>query len=268
MSDPLERLGKILALADNGSTEEERDSALRAAEEMAAALGVELAVARARHAERSRRETPVKGRFKVGDERSRYNAYLVELFCAIAGPHDVLVTVGWRNLYVFTYGLPSDQAIVEALYGVAAVRMTADADAALRRGLQKTAGYYGEPVDGRVYRAHFYRGYKSQLQTRLWRARHAAIRNAPAAGPGQAGTDIVLRDKAQEVREFYQDETRHLGLGTWKPPQRDDYVRDAVDQGAASAAATDLQLDPKIGGSTAPELSAQAAGDDHDNRMD
>jgi len=250
MSDALEKLGKILALADNGMTEGERDRALQVAEEMAAALGVDLAVARARHADRSRRESAVKRQVRIGDERSRYNAYLVQLFVSIAEPHDVIVTVGWRNLYVFGYGLPSDLAIVEALYGVAAVRMVADADAALRRGLQKTAGWYGSPVDGRVYRAHFYDGYRSKLQTRLWEARHKAIRNATVGSSGDPGTALVLRDKAKEVREFYEAATHHWSRrGTWKPPRRDDYVRDAVEQGAGSAAATDLQLEGRVGAS-------------------
>jgi hypothetical protein len=265
MSDPLDRLGRILALADNdGATEDERAQAMRAAEEMAAVLGVELAVARAGHADRSRRETPVKRQLKVGSERSRTNAYMVELFCAVAEPHDIIVTVGWRDIYVYGYGLPSDLAIAEALYGVAAVRMVADADAALRRGLQKTAGRHGTPVDGRAYRAHFYEGYRSGMLTRLWRARHAAIQAAPAGEAGQPGTDIVLRDKAREVREFYDAQARHwTRRGTWKPPQRDDYVRDAVQQGEASAAATNLQLDPGIGTGRRP-AGLPAAGEDRD----
>ncbi len=263
MSKTLDRLGKILALADSGATEEERSHALRMAEDMAATLGVELAVARAHHASKTERETPQKRRVVVGNERSRYNAYLVELYCAIAGPHDVVVTVGWRNLHVVAFGLPSDLDIVEALFAVCAVAMVTDADHTLRRGEHKTAGMHGQPVDGRVYRAHFYRGFHSQLQTRLWDARTTAIRNSTGAGDeAGAGTDLVLREKAAEVHDFYKEQTKHLGrIGTWRPPQRNESVHEAVRRGAEAAARTNLANSSEVAGHRREQLAAaQATG--------
>lgn len=256
-SRALDRLGNILAVADNGATEGERDDALRKAEQMAAVIGVELSVARAHHADKAKRETPEKRTFKVGDERSRYNAYLVELFGAIAGPHDVIVTVGSRNIFVFGYGLPSDLDIVHTLYGVAAVKMVTDANAALRRGEQRTAGRYGRSVDGRVYRAHFYQGFRSQLQTRLWEARRHAISADTSSATGQPGAALVLRDKAREVEEYYEDDAKHWSRrSTWKAPQRQDYVADAVRSGADSAARTDLVLTGQVGSARRSQLTA------------
>lgn len=242
----LDKLGKILALADGGATEEERDAFMRKAEELAAVLGVELAVARAAHADKSKREEPERRMVKVGNERSRYNAYMVELFIACAYPHDVRVTIGWRNIMCHGYGLPSDLAIVEAMFGVTAIQMVTDADKAIKAGAQRTADY-GYPVDGRIYRANFYKGFISALESRLWRARESAIINNDREA-GSTGTALVLRDKAKEVYDFYTESTKHISRrGGWQAPERDDYIATAVRQGSASAHATDLSLTNKVG---------------------
>lgn len=250
MSANLDKLGKILALADEGSTPEERDAFMQKAEELAAVLGVELALARAHHANKSKREVPIKRTIKVGNERSKKNDYLVQLFITIAHPHDIKVTIGYRNIYVNAYGLPSDIDIVEALFGMSVIKMIRDADQAVKIDkLQLTAGRYGGPVDGRIYRSHFYDGFRSQLASRLWTARRDAIRaNGGDTEAGDTGTDIILRDKAKEVEEFYEEDLKHWSrrTGSWKGPSTNGYIPDAIERGSKSASNMDLNLSPKI----------------------
>lgn len=247
----LEVLGKILAKAEGTDNAEEREIFMSKAQEIAATLGVELAMARAKHADKSKREEPIRKTIKVGNERSKKNDYFVKLFHAIAQPHDVRITIGYKNLYCTAYGLPSDISIVEALFAMSAVQMMSDANDAIAQGVQKTAGRWGEPVDGRVYRAHFYEGFISRLTNRLWLARRDAIRATGGKSEGASTlTQLVLRDKAKDVDNFYNEQNKHWAItGTtkyWEPPSRNDYVASAVIRGEQSATNLDLNLDPKV----------------------
>lgn len=272
----MDRLAKILAKAENTDSPEEAQVYLDAALQRAALLGVNLEMARAHARNKTKRETPEERRFTVGDLSSRYNAYLVQLFTDIAYVHDVRCTIGGKNVYVWGYGLPSDLAIVEALFGVASIQMVNDATAALRRGEQRkvgggymrrnpNTGYYDwvSGVDGRIYRASFYKGYIERLNTRLWNARNRAVRQTDQreqeAGRS-GGTELVLRTKKQEVDDFYDQKHAHLKLKDFKNPlekEPDNYAGalNAESHGASSAQVTDISLAMKVGAQKREALS-------------
>lgn len=252
----MDTLAKILAQAENTDNEAEAEAFMAQAERRAAVMGVTLDMARA-HSQSKEFQTPVERQFEVGSWNGRYNAYMVKLFLAIAHPHDVRVSISGRNVYCFGTGFPSDLDIVGALFEVAAHRMVADANAALKRGEQKKA-YNGVGVDGRVWRAHFYDGYISTLAARLWSERAKAIKEwemtkqegqSPYMNEmeGSQSTALVMSNKKDKVEEAYRAANPHFfhedgssRTKGWQAPEREDYVGSARRAGSSSAQETNL----------------------------
>lgn len=252
MSKALDRLSKLIAQADRASTEEERQTYLEKAQEMSAAIGVELAVARAHHASK-RREEPVDNfKVQVNDWSAKpiHRKAMMDLFLAIARAHDVRCLIGGLEYQAFCFGLPSDIELVEKLYGVLSLQMVREADAAIKRGDQKKGAYQ---IDGRVYRRHFYEGFIHRVSGRLHEARREEIRRLDAearqAGVASADTGLVLRDKKKEIEDFYQEKISHMKLGRGYGGLSDensklggDWTGRATTHGAQAADRADLGL--------------------------
>jgi hypothetical protein len=217
MSKSLDRLSKLIAQADNAGTDDERKTFMKAATKMSAVIGVELSVARAHHAAK-RRELPVKD-FKVQvnswSAKPLHRKAMMDLFLAIARVHDVKCLIGHDQYYAFCFGLPSDIELTEKLYGVLSLQMVREADTAIKRGDQKQGVY---PVDGRIYRRYFYEGFINRVAGRLWRARQEEVERldeqAAEAGVADSNTGLVLRNKAQEISDFFEEEVKHMKLSS------------------------------------------------------
>ena len=240
----LDTVSKVLAKAeDPAATEEERELYFQKAAELASAIGIDLAIARAHKIKNEKREAPEKRAFKVGSSGAKNNGYMVQLFLEIAEPHDVRCMIGQGNTWVFGYGFPSDLDIVDALYGVAVIHMVNSATTALKRGDHKDASGLSI-VDGRIWRAEFYEGFTSRLSSRLWQAHHEAKK--AVEGTSSTGVDLVLRSKRREVEEFLDKANEHRRhIGSWSPPERNSWVGEARDAGRHSA--TNLNLNPDAG---------------------
>lgn len=240
----LDTISKVLGKAEDPRIpEEERQLYFEKAQELAAAVGIDLAIARAHKVKNEKREEPEKRNFKVGSYGAKNNGYMVELFLRIAAPHDVECMIGGSNTWVFGYGFPSDLDIVNALYGVAVIHMVNSATTALKRGVHKDASGLST-VDGRIWRAEFYEGFIARLSSRLWQAHHEAKK--AVEGTDSTGVELVLRDKRQEVKEFLDKENEHRHhIGSWSPPERSNWSGEAREAGRHSA--TNLNLNPDAG---------------------
>jgi hypothetical protein len=273
----MDTLAKILAKAENTDNEAEYEAFMARAVQMSAAMGIELDLARAHQASKYT-QAPEERQYEVGAWNSRYNGWMVKLFLAIAAAHDLRCTISGSNIYVWGMGYPADHEIVNALYSIASVRMVSDADKALKRGDHKAeyTRYDGEKVkysrvDGRVWRANFYKGYIATLQARLWAEKSKAQAEAEEArkkAKEEAGefespffedeTDsvaMVLAEKADQVEDafkqkhshwYHPDGTFKKNVPTFGGPTTSLTAYDAQSAGSTSARNTDLHTSKKV----------------------
>lgn len=255
MSKTLDRLAKVLAQADGAANEAERDAYMEKAMVLSAASGIELAVARAHQADKEKREEPEQRAITVNDySRARARDYFMKLFSAIVEVNDCKLLIGYKSYKGFALGFPSDIDVIEALYATLSVQMEADADAAIKRGQnvetverwdQATLSYIevAEKIDGRIWRREFYDGFIARVNSRLWAAKRAARQEA-GADDESSSTAVVLRDKSQEVDDFYDKETAGWRrMGTWEPSSTSGYSRGAREAGHAAGARASLGRD-------------------------
>jgi hypothetical protein len=237
VSKALDLISKLLAQAEGASTEHERDAFNEKAQSLATQIGIELEIARRHQKERNRRETPVQEAIKIGDRGAKNLALFVELFDSIGRQNDVKINVAMTSTYVYAFGFPSDIEVVQALYGSLLLQMTSAADEALKAGKHKepeamffSKTYpYAKRSDGRVYRSSFYKGFTSEISTRLRRARQQAeaakvsvakddfFGNEGEVDSGEVVETtgaLVLAKKKEEVDSYYKETSN--ARGSWK----------------------------------------------------
>jgi hypothetical protein len=207
----LDKIGKLLAQAEGTDNEHEAEAFVSRAQELATSYAVDLELARAR--QQARRLKAVEEAFEqrrlvIGDRGKRGNRQLVFLYLAVAQANDVMVNVATDSTFVLGFGYPADLDVVEQLWASLATQMASAASRRLR------AGEHGR-VAAISWRLSFYEGYVHAVQTRLTQARERA-REAEATGA------LVLRDKADRVRAFHDQESQ--ARGTWRGGRTDRQV--------------------------------------------
>jgi hypothetical protein len=232
----VDRVAKLLAQAEGTDNEHEAAAFVERAQQLATAYSVDLERARARQRARHERggeEPLVQERVEVGPRGRRGNRHRVLLYSVVARVNDVLVNVARDSTYVLGFGARADLEVVERLWASLAVQMAAAAQRRIDAGEHSRRF-----VAAQTWRLSFYDGYVSELGTRLSAAREravAAVEQAP--GPvGEPSAALVLREKADRVREFYA--TASSARGTWRGPWSG---RSAVDPRATEAGRTDAR---------------------------
>ncbi len=225
----LDRIAALLAKAERSDNPYEAEAYLAKAQALATQASVDLAVARALTARREAREQPVSITITIGERGKRANTHLVSLFVVVGQCNSLQVDIAHNSTYVIAYGMPSDIALVEALFGSLATQMTSSAGTWLSLGEWKGDTYVTR--DGRrkshtaqTARAAFYRAFIDRMGDRLQEAREQVLADAehqvvtlPEETPG--GTSLattgalVLRGKEAEVRSFYR--TSSTARGRW-----------------------------------------------------
>jgi hypothetical protein len=269
----IDRIAKLLALAEQAGTPEEAETAFAKAQELASRHSIDLELARVKAAP-GVREKPVKRTITMGTRGKRVNASLVALFDTIGRSNDVRVLVAQDSTYVVAHGIPSDIDQTEAIWASVAPTMVRFGDAHVR---DKDAAWRSEwdtvwdpseytyvkkAVSGQGARRSFYDGFISKIGTRLSIARAAQIKDADARHfhdvPAEAadvpnnlpiGTALVLKDKAAEVEEFmYGEFKRQHGRkpGSWKGG-RSNGTSSHSSHNAGSAAANNAALGNRRG---------------------
>ncbi|MCU1591004.1 MAG: hypothetical protein JWP11_2260 [Frankiales bacterium] len=214
MSDRLvDRVGKLLAQAEGTDNEHEAAAFVERAQQLATEHAVDLELARARQRERQHRgggEPMAQERLQVGQRGRRGNRHRVLLYTVVAHANDLLVNVAGDSTYVLGFGHRTDLEVVERLWTSLAVQMTAAAQRRMDSGEHRTAH-----VSGLSWRLSFYDGFIDAVGERLQGAREAAIAQArPTAPAGEPSAALVLREKAQRVKSFY--ESASDARGSWR----------------------------------------------------
>jgi hypothetical protein len=235
----VDRVGKLLAQAEGTDNEHEAAAFVERAQQLATEHAVDLELARARQRDRQHRgggEPLIQERLQVGERGRRGNRHRVLLYTVVAGANDVLVNVAHDSTYVLGFGHRSDLEVVERLWSSLAVQMAAAAQRRMDAGEHRTAR-----VSGLSWRLSFYDGFIDAVGGRLQRARAAAIaQTTPAQSTGEPSAALVLRQKGERVKSFYDtaSDARGSWRGAWSGRTRSS--GSAVASGRADGARADL----------------------------
>lgn len=228
----LARIGALLRQAEGTDNEHEAETFTEAAQRLATAASIDLAVARAHQRGRERaRATPEQRTVRIGEAGRRGLRTFVELFVAIARSNDVRCDIASNSTFVFAYGFAEDIDACEALYASLVIQMVRASDAYIRSGAYKSETVQQlyedrrtrrrwvetKPVAGVTARINFQSAFAARIGARLAEARAAETQEH--AKRNEPGTAVALRDKEIELVSFYEAESTARGAGA-VPPRR------------------------------------------------
>ena len=255
----LTKLAALLRQAESTDNEHEAEAFMQAAQRLATATSIDLAVARAHSARKERRASPIARRIEIGPPGKRALRTYVQLFLAIARANDLTCDLAGNSTYVIAYGFETDIDVCEALYASLVVQMVRASDSYLRSGAYRREANHVEergrdgrwrtvrkPVHGITARISFQTAFATRIGERLTAAREqttaAMLRAAPAdagAASGSSGTALVLQEKALEISDFYARTSTARGSWTgWQGTGRSSTLAQRAGRRAADAART------------------------------
>lgn len=222
------RIGALLRQAEGTDNEHEAQAFTEAAQRLATAASIDLAVARAHERGTARaQDTPTQRTVRIGDPGKRGLRTYVELFSAIARSNDVRCDVAANSTFVFAYGFAEDIDACEALYASLVVQMVRASDSYIKSGAYRRETVERQVVDRRTGRSwleskpvaavtariNFQTAFASRIGVRLSEARTETTAQRTRADAG-AGTALALRDKELELADFYRASS--TARGRWR----------------------------------------------------
>ena len=203
----LARIAALLRQAEGTDNVHEADAFLAAAQRLATATSIDLAVARAHTAARSAAVTPVQRTISIGEAGTRGLRTYVQLFVVIASANDVRCDVANNSTFVYAYGFGEDIDATHALYAGLVVQMVRASDAYISSGAHR-------PTPTITARLNFQLAFGARVGQRLAEARDEA-RSAAEQDRGRApGTALALRIKEIELHDYYRGASK--ARGRWR----------------------------------------------------
>ena len=133
----LTRIGGLLRQAEGTENEHEAEAFMAAAQRLATAASIDLALARAHDPAARKATAPITRQITVGKAGKRGLRTYVQLFVQIAQANDVTCDVASNSTFVIAYGFETDIDTCEALYTSLVIQMVAASDAYLKSGAYK-----------------------------------------------------------------------------------------------------------------------------------
>ncbi|HME48675.1 DUF2786 domain-containing protein [Mycobacterium sp.] len=202
----LARIAALLRQAEGTDNAHEAEAFMAAAQRLATATSIDLAVARSHAATRTKAQTPVQRTITIGAAGTKGLRTYVQLFALVAAANDVRVDVASNSAFVYAYGFAEDIDATHALYASLVMQMVRASEAYLTSGAHR-------PTPTITARLNFQLAFGARIGQRLAEARAEAQREAKDERRGRPGTAIALRDKEIELHDFYRHESR--ARGTW-----------------------------------------------------
>jgi hypothetical protein len=212
----IEKIAKLLALAENAGTQEEAELAMSRAQHLATIHSIDIARLRAAEPD-IRRSKPTMKFVKIGPRRKHSNAPMIELLWSIAQNNTIRMTMRHDNTGCTMYGMPEDLETTELMFNALAIQMVTAGERYLatdewrHESMWSEARYAYIPMTKQSARKGFYEGFTSTISERLFAANRKATQEATVAEPG---TELVLRNKKDEVKDYFESQTGRLGR--WK----------------------------------------------------
>jgi hypothetical protein len=203
----LARIAALLRQAEGTDNAHEAEAFMSAAQRLATATSIDLAVARSHSAKREAAQTPAQRTVTIGDAGTKGLRTYVQLFAVIAAANDVRCDVASNSAFVYAYGFAEDLDATHALYASLVVQMVRACDLYLGTGAHR-------PTPTITARLNFQLAFGARVGQRLARARDEAQQEAKKDKARAPGTAVALRDKEIELRDHYRSESK--ARGTWQ----------------------------------------------------
>ncbi|SEH56683.1 Protein of unknown function [Mycolicibacterium rutilum] len=201
----LARIAALLRQAEGTDNPHEADAFMAAAQRLATATSIDLAVARSHSDQRTKAQMPVQRTITIGNAGTRGLRTYVQLFTVIAHANDVKCDVASNSTFVYAYGFAEDIDASHALYASLVMQMVRASEAYIASGAHR-------PTPTITARINFQLAFGARIGQRLAQAREEARQEA--TDNSRPGTAIALRDKDLELRDFYRETSE--ARGTWR----------------------------------------------------
>ena len=202
----LARIAALLRQAEGTDNAHEAEAFMAAAQRLATATSIDLAVARSHADQRTKAQTPVQRTITIGDPGKRGLRTYVQLFTVIAHANDVKCDIASNSTFVYAYGFAEDIDASHALYASLVTQMVKASEAYISSGSHR-------PTPTVTARINFQLAFGARIGRRLAEAREQARHEATKSKTREPGTAIALRDKDIELKSFYRQTSR--ARGTW-----------------------------------------------------
>ncbi|WP_319447565.1 MULTISPECIES: DUF2786 domain-containing protein [unclassified Mycobacterium] len=203
----LARIAALLRQAENTDNVHEAETFMAAAQRLATTTSIDLAVARAHSATRSKAQAPTQRTITIGNAGARGLRTYVQLFAVIAAANDVKCDVASNSTFVYAYGFAEDIDATHALYAGLVVQMVKASDSYLATGAHR-------PTPTITARLNFQLAFGARVGQRLWEARDDAKREVARQPERSTGTALALRNKDLELKSYYREASK--ARGTWR----------------------------------------------------
>jgi hypothetical protein len=203
----LARIAALLRQAEGTDNVYEADAFMAAAQRLATATSIDLAVARSHAAQRSASQRPVQRTVTIGAAGTKGLRTYVQLFVVVAAANDVRCDVASNSTFVYAYGFGEDIDASHALYASLVIQMVRASDTYIGSGAHR-------PTPTITARLNFQLAFGARVGQRLAEARDQARHQATQHQHRAPGTEVALRNKEIELRDHYRDASR--ARGTWR----------------------------------------------------
>src|SRR6478672_8611099 len=184
----LARIAALLRQAEGTDNSHEAEAFMAAAQRLATATSIDLAVARSHADKRTPVQTPSQRTVTIGAAGTRGLRTYVQLFVVIASANDVRCDVASNSTFVYAYGFAEDIDATHALYASLVVQMVKASDVYLSTGDHR-------PTPTITARLNFQLAFGARVGQRLDEAREQAKQEVARQPEARPGTAIALRNK-------------------------------------------------------------------------
>lgn len=203
----LARIAALLRQAEGTDNVHEAEAFMAAAQRLATATSIDLAVARSHSEQRTKAQTPVQRTITIGEAGTRGLRTYVQLFVLISAANDVKCDVASNSTFVHAYGFAEDIDASHALYASLVLQMVKASEAYIASGAHR-------PTPTITARLNFQLAFGARIGQRLSEAREEALAAATKSDDSRPGTAIALRNKDIELKDFYRQASQ--ARGTWR----------------------------------------------------
>ncbi|MEO8816018.1 MAG: DUF2786 domain-containing protein [Mycobacterium sp.] len=203
----LSRIAALLRQAEGTDNVHEAEAFLAAAQRLATATSIDLAVARSHAPSRSAATAPVQRTITIGPAGTRGLRTYVQLFVLVASANDVRCDVARNSTFVYAYGFAEDIDASHALYAGLVVQMVRASDTYIASGAHR-------PTPTITARLNFQLAFGARVGQRLSEARDETRREAERGRRSKPGTAIALRNKEIELHDYYRGASQ--ARGAWR----------------------------------------------------